>query len=224
MQPNLPFLLAASNALLKPGDQLKWNKRLVKDVRLSLQLTEVMKIVRLTSPLPDVLRLSSPRPKLRHGRRLALLSYPNLTLNLCTFSFVLLLALLPHLPPLLTTQPFLFQGVGFDFRRLPKSFFVSKPKAQRSRAKGYLYELRQATFPEESHWSFCSPFSPAKFLGAASNLESAASSTATGPDKVVYPMLKHLHCSGMDFLLHIFSLVFAFLSFHLEDIFLYSHP
>ena len=38
---------------------------------------------------------------------------------------------------------------------------------------------------------------------AASNL---SSSTATGPDKVAYPMLKHLPRSGMDLLLHIFNL------------------
>ena len=81
---------------------LKWKKRLVKDVRLSLPLTEVMKIARLTSPLPDVLRLSSPKPRLRHGRRLALLSPPNLTPNRCTLAFVLSLALLPHLPLLLS--------------------------------------------------------------------------------------------------------------------------
>ena len=55
----------------------------------------------------------------------------------------------------------------------------------------------------ESHSSFCSPFSPDEFLAAASNL---SSSTATGPEKVAYPMLKHLPCSGMDFLLHIFNL------------------
>ena len=54
----------------------------------------------------------------------------------------------------------------------------------------------------ESHWSFCAPFSPAEFLAAASNL---LSSTATDPDKVAYPMLKHLSRSGMDFLLHIFN-------------------
>ena len=30
--------------------------------------------------------------------------------------------------------------------------------------------------------------------------------TATGPDKAVYPMLKHLRRSGMDFLLHVFNL------------------
>ena len=56
---------------------------------------------------------------------------------------------------------------------------------------------------EECHSSFCSPFSPAEFHAAASNL---SSSTATGPDKAAYPMLKHLPRSGMDFLLHIFNL------------------
>ena len=83
-------------------------------------------------------------------------------------------------------------------------FSVSQPTALRSRARGYLTELRRATCPVESHSSFCSPFSPAEFLAAASNLSS--SSTATGPDKVAYPMLKHLPRSGMDFLLHIFNL------------------
>ena len=82
-------------------------------------------------------------------------------------------------------------------------FSVSQPKALRSRARGYLSELRRAKYHEGSHSSFCSSFSPAEFLAAASNL---SSSTATGPDKVAYPMLKHLPRSGMDFLLHIFNL------------------
>ena len=40
-----------------------WKKRLVKDARLLLPLTEVMKITRLTSPLLDAPRQSVPRPK-----------------------------------------------------------------------------------------------------------------------------------------------------------------
>ena len=76
---------------------------------------------------------------------------------------------------------------------LRSHFSVSQPKALRSRARGYLTKLRRATCPVESHSSFCSPFSPAEFLAAASNLSSC---TATGPDKVAYPMLKHLpRCS-----------------------------
>ena len=86
---------------------------------------------------------------------------------------------------------------------LRSHFSVSQPKALRSRARGYLSELRRAVCYVEFHSSFCSPFSPAEFLAAASNL---SSSTATGPDKVAYPMLKHLPRSGMDFLLHIFNL------------------
>ena len=86
---------------------------------------------------------------------------------------------------------------------LRSHFSISQPKALLSRARGYLSELRQATCPEESHLFFCSPFSPAEFLAIASNL---SSSTATGPEKVAYPMLKHLPRSGMDFLFCIFDL------------------
>ena len=89
-------------------------------------------------------------------------------------------------------------------------FSVSQPKTLRSRANDYLSELRRATCPDESHSSFCSPFSLAEFLAAASNLSSF---TATGPDKVVYPMLKYLPRSGMDFLLHIFNLSWSSHSF-----------
>ena len=93
---------------------------------------------------------------------------------------------------------------------LRSHFSVSQLKALRSRARGYLSELRRAMCSEESHSSFCSPFSLAEFLAAASNL---SSSSATGPDKVAYPMLKHLPRSGMDFLLHIFNLFWSSHSF-----------
>ena len=93
---------------------------------------------------------------------------------------------------------------------LRSHFSISQPIAMRSRARGYLSELRRATCLEESHSSFCFPFSLAEFHAAASNL---SSSTATGPDKVAYPMLKHLPRSGMDFLLHIFNLFWSSHSF-----------
>ena len=93
---------------------------------------------------------------------------------------------------------------------LRSHFSISQPKALRSRARGYLSELCRATCPVESHSSFCSPFTLAKFHAAASNL---SSSSATGPDKVAYPMLKHLPRSGMDFLLHIFNLSWSSHSF-----------
>ena len=86
---------------------------------------------------------------------------------------------------------------------LRSHFSVSQPKDLRNRTRGYLSELRQTTCSEKSHSSFCSLFFTAKFHAAASNL---SSSSATSPDKVAYPMLKHLPRSGMDFLLHIFNL------------------
>ena len=93
---------------------------------------------------------------------------------------------------------------------LRSHFSVSQPKALHSRARGYLTELGRATCSEESHSSFCSPSSRAEFHAAASNL---SSSSATGPDKVAYLMLKHLPRSGMDFLLHLFNLSWSSHSF-----------
>ena len=100
MRPNCPFLSTASNANLKPDGLLKWKMWLVKNVRLLLPLIGVMKIVRLTSLLLDMPRLSPPQPKLTYDRRHALLSLP----NLCILFFVLSLALPPpYLPPPLTS-------------------------------------------------------------------------------------------------------------------------
>ena len=100
-------------------------------------------------------------------------------------------------------------------------FSVSQPKALRSRARGYLSEVCQATCPVESHSSFCSPFSSAEFLADASNLFPHCH----------WPRQTCLsHAKASSSLWHGFSsshlqslLVFAFLSFHLEDIFYYSH-
>ena len=92
---------------------------------------------------------------------------------------------------------------------LRSNFSVSQPNTLRSRARGHLSELGRATFPEESHSSFYYPFSPVELLAAASNL---SSSTASGPDKLAYPMLKHLPRSGVDSL-HIFNLSWSLHSF-----------
>ena len=108
LRPNLPFVSAASNAILKLGGLLRWKERLVKDARLLRPLTKVMKIARLTSLLLDAPRQSSRR--LRHGRRLALLFHPDLTRKLYTLFFTLSLALLPRLPPLQTFPTVLLPG------------------------------------------------------------------------------------------------------------------
>ena len=138
-----------------------------------------------------------------------LFSFTKIQPEICTLFSALSPALLPLLPPLLISQTVLL-GNRLRFM-LPTldlifPFFSQRP----SRATGYLSELRRATFPEEFQSPFCFPFSSTEFLAAASNL---SSSTATGPDKVVYSMLKHLPRSGMDFLLHIFNLSWSLHSF-----------
>ena len=154
MRPNLPFLSAASNALLKPGGLLKWKVRLVKDARLLLLLTEVMKIARLTSLLLDAPRQSLPKPRLRHGRRLALLFHLNLTLDLYTLlrSIAGSSSSSPNFPNYSSPR----KSASVYAAYLRSYISVSQPKALRSRARGYLSELCRATCPEESHSSFCS--------------------------------------------------------------------
>ena len=112
------------------------------------------------------------------------------------------LAFLSHLPPLLTF-PTILPGY-----RLPSSsiileipLFSPPAKSPRSRARSYSSKLRQVTCFEASH---------SVFPATAINL---SPSTATGPDKVAYPMLKHLPRSGMDFFLHIFNLFWSLHSF-----------
>ena len=149
-------------------------------------------------------------PRLKHGRRLALLfspkSNPKSVHSLLrstagspsSFSFS------PNFPNCSSPR----ESASVYAAYLRSHLSVSQPKTLCSRARGYLSDLCQATCPKVSHSSFCSPFSPAEFLAAASNL-----STATGPDKVAYLMLKHLLRSGMDFLLYIFNLSWSSHSF-----------
>ena len=103
--------------------------------------------------------------------------------------------------------------------RSPRSLFLT------------LYTPFQCTLPHTFTYRAC-PFSvhclsfnalPAKIrtrnhgMGKILHLFPAASnlslSTTTGPDKVAYPMLKHLPRSGMNFLLHIFNLSWSSHSF-----------
>ena len=91
----------------------------------------------------------------------------------------------------------------------------------RSRARGYLSELRRATCPEESRSSFCPPSSPLNFLRLLP--------TFPPPPPLAQTELP-IQAKSPSLLWHGFSsshfqsfLVFAFLSFHLEEIFWYSH-
>ena len=139
MRPNLPFLSAALNALLKPGGLLRWTKRLVKDTKLSLQLTKVMKIARLfTSPLLDAPRQSSPKRRLRHGRRLALPFYSfnpksEHSLLRSVAGSPSSSSCSPNFPNCSSPRESALVYAAY----LRSHFSVSQPKALRRRARGY---------------------------------------------------------------------------------------
>ena len=71
---------------------------------------------------------------------------------------------------------------------------LSPPKALHSRTRGYLSYLCRALCPEESYFSFCSPFTATEFLAAAANF---LAFITTGPEIVAYAMLKNSLCSDI---------------------------
>ena len=126
--------------------------------------TKEIKIIKLTSLLLNMPCLSSPRPRLRPGRRIALLSH----LNLCTLSFVLsltLLSLLLHSPnvPLpgsrLRSSPITGKLTFLYPSQRP---YVAEPEATYS-SSTEPRALRSLTHP------LAALFFPAEFLAAASN-------------------------------------------------------
>ena len=104
---------------------------------------------------------------------------------------------------------------------LRSHFPISQPKALRSRARGYLTELRRATCSEESLFLLLSFLSRRISCGCLQSY----------PIHCQWPRQSCLfHAKAPSSLWHGFSslnlqsfLVFTFLSFHLEDIFHYSH-
>ena len=172
--------------------------QLVKDARLSLPLTEAMKIPRLTSTR----LIAKAKAEAWQTTCFSLSSKSN---PKTVYSLHRSFAGSPYFPN--CSSPRELASVYAAY--LKSHFSASQTKALRSKARGYLNELRLVTCPEESHSSFCSPFSSTEVLAAASNLFPF---TATGPDKVAYPVLKHLPRSGMDFL-HVFNLSWSWHSF-----------
>ena len=226
MRPNLPFLLAASNALLKPGGLLRWKVQLVKDAKLSLPLTEVMKIARLISPLLNAPCQSSPRPRLRHGRRLALFFLPNQTRKSYTLFFALSLTLLPLLLIFFLSN---FPNCScpressFGLCRLPEiplfPFFSQRPCVAEPEATFLSSAVTCAQRSVTRLFALLSPALnflqlPPTFLPPLPLAQTSCLSHAKAPSS-----LWHGFSSS-----HLQSLlVFAFLSFHLKDIFYYSH-
>ena len=207
MRPNLSFLSAASNAILKPGGLLRWKKRLVKDAFAAAHRNDEDRQAYITASrrASSVIAKAKAEAWQTTCSSLSPKSNPK-SVHSLLHSIAGSSSSSPNFPN--CSSPRELASVYAAYLR--SHFSVSRPRTLLSRARGYLSELRQATCPVESHSSFCSPFTLAEFHAAATNL---SSSTTTGPDKVAYPMLKHLPRSGMDFLLHIFNLSWSSHSF-----------
>ena len=78
------------------------------------------------------------------------------------------------------------------------------PRTSRRAERQFMNELRKASCEDASslHNSFCSPFSLAELSTAICKL---SSSTASGPDQIAYPLLKHLPEPAQLLLLSLFK-------------------
>ena len=78
------------------------------------------------------------------------------------------------------------------------------PHSSRRAKRQFMNELRKASCEDASslHNSFCSPFSLTELSTAISNF---SSSTASGPDQIAYPLLKHLPEPAQLLLLSLFN-------------------
>ena len=78
------------------------------------------------------------------------------------------------------------------------------PRSSRRAERQFMNELRKASCEDASslHKSFCSPFFLTELSTAISNF---SSSTASGPDQIAYPLLKHLPEPAQLLLLSLFN-------------------
>ena len=204
MRPDLPFLSAASNALLKPGGLLT-KKEAISETRKTFAAAHRSDIDR-QAYISASRRASSVIAKAKaeaEARQITCSSLSPKSNHKSVHSLLRSVAGSSSSSPNFPNCSSPRESASIYVACLRSHFSISQPKTLRSRAKDYLSELRRATCPEESHSFFRSCFSSAEFLAAASNL---SLSTATGPDKVPYLMLKHLPRSGMDLFLHIVNL------------------
>ena len=139
---------------------------LVKDARLLLSLAEVMKISRLTSPLLDAPHQSTPRPRLRHGRRLAF-SLTQIKPYKIVYSLLRSITgspsssfFSPNFPNCSSPR----ESASVYVPYLRSHFSTSQPKTLRSRARGYPLSFAEPGALRFCHFALLS--SPLNFLRA----------------------------------------------------------
>ena len=140
MHPNLPFLSAASNVILKPGGLRRWKKRLVKDARLLLPLTEVMgdrqAYISASRRASSVIAKAKTEAWQTTCSSLSLRSNPKSVHSLLR-SIAGSSSSSPNFPNCSSPR----ESASVYAAYLRSHFSVSQPKALRSRARGHLTKL-----------------------------------------------------------------------------------
>ena len=208
MLPLLPFLSAASTALLKPGGLLKSQmpsqnaEKHTVPKKAKAHCSEedrqhYIATFRYTSTVISKAKAkswqntcSSLFPKTRPGK-----------------VFSLLRSISGSPPQLLLTFPISQIATSVDCANhlsshLQSHFSTQTPKPFRSTEKAQIKHIRTAHC-NTLHSTFCSPFSSLELSTAISQL---STSTSSGPDQITHPLLSHLPQSALHFLLYIFNL------------------
>ena len=110
-----------------------------------------------------------------------------------------------HLPRLFFSRLHLpFDTANHFASYLRSRLSQATPRSSRIAERQFMSELRKASCEDASslHNSFCSPFSLTELSTAISNF---SSSTASGPDQIAYPLLKHLPEPAQLLLLSLFN-------------------
>ena len=141
-------------------------------------------------------------------RKLAGMTLPptlTFTVHLQKNTRLFLFPLLALLPPVLTFLTVLLPGNRL--RSMPLTCDLTFPFLSQRPCVVEPEATSLSSAEPRAPWSLTCPFALLSLpLNCFRLPPTFSSSTAIGPDKVAYPMLKHLPRSGMDFLLHIFNL------------------
>ena len=135
----------------------------MKHKKLLLPRIKVTKMLRLTSLLPDMPRLSSPNPRLTHGGQYVHLSLSPKSDPESGYSLLGYVAVSSSSSPNFPNCSFPRESASVFAYYLRSHFSVSQPKALRSRGRGYLSKVCRASCLKKSHFSFCFPFSHVEF-------------------------------------------------------------
>ena len=226
MLPLLPFLSAASTALLRPGRLLKLqmlSQNAERHLRKHCSEEDRQHYIATSRYISTVISkakakswqntCSSLSPKTRPSEVFSLLRSISGSPSPTTSDF-------PNFPNCHTPV----DCANHLSSHLQSHFSTQTSKPFRSTEKAQMKYIRTAHC-NTLHSTFCSPFSSLKLSTAISQL---STSTSSGPDQITYPLLSHLPKSALHFLLYIFNLSWSTHTFPLpgnnQQSFPFSNP